>query len=185
MNTGLPLHTLIFICIQFFECPINLVKLWMAWWLVSIQKLQGSTTSKVWFEMWHSQLLLQCLTNFIGQKIKREQGKKLFSNYFLVVSILWWYGTSSFFLDTSITFFTTDKHCVTLNAFYCCYIVLTVALFILLVLILVAYILLLAALFNHDECYIEPACVLFALQCLSFLTHSLNTKNIHVSCFFA
>ena len=56
----------------------------MSWWLVSIQKPQGSTTSKAWFEMWHSQLLLRCLTNFIGRKIKREQGKKLFGYYILV-----------------------------------------------------------------------------------------------------
>jgi len=45
--------------------------------------------------------------------------------------------------------------------------------------VLVACVLLLALLFDHDECYIEPACVLFALQCLSFLI-TLTTKQNHV-----
>ena len=48
--------------------------------------------------------------------------------------------------------------------------------------VLVACVLLLALLFDHDECYIEPACVLFALQCPSFLNSYHEAKPC--SCHF-
>jgi len=50
--------------------------------------------------------------------------------------------------------------------------------------VLVACVLLLALLFDHDECYIEPACVLFALQCPSFLPHNSYHKAKPCSCHF-
>jgi hypothetical protein len=50
-------------------------------------------------------------------------------------------------------------------------------------LVLVACVLLLAVLFEYDECYIEPACVLFALQCPSFLiTPTTAQTMLVISC---